>query len=466
MYHPVTAAAALLAAGLAVLLLAFAPAPALAQDSTLSRWGAFPPPADSTTARFVEPGMPVWEAAVYWPYRVVTYPVKLTVDGIGRGVVWADETRVFQKLGEFLSPPPRVIGFTPTFNFGGLQGFGGGITLYNEAFLGPEGRARISADGTTRGSARARLGLHFHEGDPWSVEAGAGYRLRRAVRFFGVGPDAPRVDESFLAQEVTWAGVSVVRRLGDFADVRLIGMATTAGTRRPIKDEAEESIEEVFEGRLPYGYGLRSDGGSLALEFYTGSPRDHRRPTDEGYLRLKAGYFDDWNATSPNFWSFRASGAQHIPLWHTYRSLRLSGVASWMEQRGAGTIPFQRMTGNSDYDVFRGYQDYRWLDRGLALASFEYRWPVWVAKEAANPGIDLFLLSDVGQVFGDADEIAIDNLTASYGFGLEYVGARGMTLRVEVAWSEEENEIRIGAVNLLDVGVGRLFYGRHLVPDR
>ncbi|HEX7881001.1 MAG TPA: hypothetical protein VF720_16440, partial [Candidatus Eisenbacteria bacterium] len=270
-------------------------------------------------------------------------------------------------------------------------------------------------------------------------------------------------DEAFSGLDTTWGGLGVNRRLGGTWVLQASALANSAGTRPPA-EEGDQSVGEVFPDDIPYGYAERSDGATFGLDLAAGEPRTALRPDDEALLRVHVSYFDDWNNASPSYWAGRVSARRFFPLWFTGRTLGLRGMIAWSDPVGPGEIPFQRMNSNHGLDRFRGYQDFRFTDRGMTLFTAEYRWPIWVTREALSPGLDFILLADAGQVFRQVDQIAIDRLAESYGFAFEYAGSRGLLARVEFAWSNEDRVIRFGLVNLLETGFGQLFQGR--IMDR
>jgi hypothetical protein len=104
---------------------------------------------------------------------------------------------------------------------------------------------------------------------------------------------------------------------------------------------------------------------------------------------------------------------------------------SWIGNVGSDPLPFQRLMTNDDPDLLRGYRDFRWRGRGMVALSAEYRWPLWVHFRPDGPGLDLYLLAEIGQVYNDIDEITGDNLTFSYGAGVRLIGSRDFVARVE-----------------------------------
>ena len=133
---------------------------------------------------------------------------------------------------------------------------------------------------------------------------------------------------------------------------------------------------------------------------------------------------------------------------------------------GSSDIPFQRLMTNDDPDLFRGYRDFRWRGRGMAVLTAEYRWPLWALTHADRLGADLYLLADLGQVFDDFSEISTDAMTLSYGAGIRVLNLRGFVLRFEYARSGEEVVLRLRSDQVFQFAKGGLFHGRDPVPAR
>jgi hypothetical protein len=81
-------------------------------------------------------------------------------------------------------------------------------------------------------------------------------------------------------------------------------------------------------------------------------------------------------------------------------------------------------------------------------------------------GLDAYLFSDIGQVFGDHDEISIDHVTTSFGLGFRLISTPSFIGRIEYAQSEEERVLRVRADQIFQFHKGDLFSGRNPVPSR
>jgi hypothetical protein len=405
--------------------------------------------------------MPLWEGMLYWPYRVITFPLKLLGDGILTGVEWADKKHV---LDIFFRPPGQIQLF-PDITAGGLAGFGGGLALQVNDVGGPRNRLRFRIWGTVRGNQKYTAGGRFGIGQAGLLTLGAGYRNRANARYFGIGPETNRFDESFYGQQLTWVGAGYRHRLGNFLlRGKLLYTGVAAGEPG---DDYSPSLSERFPDEVPPGFGERSDGVGVELLLGHSDVEVTGRPGRGGLRQLRALYFQDVSRDEDlAFWTFRAELQQFFRLWYEHHTLAVRWYASWIEPvRGTTEIPFQRLLINDDPDLLRGFNDFRWRDRGITVLSLEYRWPLWVFQRADGPGMDLYVLADVGQVFGELNEITWDNLTFSYGLGIRMIDTQHFKLRLEFARSNEQSMFRLKSEQIFQWTKG-LFHGKDPVPPR
>jgi hemolysin activation/secretion protein len=141
-------------------------------------------------------------------------------------------------------------------------------------------------------------------------------------------------------------------------------------------------------------------------------------------------------------------------------------MGSWSQPIGGSSIPFQRLATNDDPDLLRGYPDLRFRDRGLVVITGEYRWPIWASVRAAGAGVDAYLLADAGQVFRDRRNLLLPRFTTSYGGGLRIITGSGFAGRVELAWSDEGMQARLGSDQVFQFSRGGLYHGRNPIPLR
>jgi len=461
----------------AVLLLALAwVSPARSSDGTgESPWGRIPARADTTTAPAEDARTPTWETVVDVPFWIAFLPLKLLSVGIEAGAQHLDESGAIDRVREHY--PVRIGSADLTFgvNAGGQDGVGANVNLDWHRFLGPENRMRLGLSAFTRGKGSATLGVGYSRGPGSWVEIGGGYRNNTNARFYGVGPRSTESRRSQYYEETTWAGATWRRELGaGFASH--LGATYSAAGAIGSKFTDRPHLSEEFANDLPVGYRDRSDGFSYSLElshddavapFPWGTAPEKGRPERGGLRRAKAAYFQEKGNGNAQFWTYRGELQQFLPLWFDRRALALRGVFSWQQHAGGDeVIPFQRLLVNDDPDLFRGYLDQRFRDQGLVVGTAEYRWPIWVDGHRNGIGLDSYVFGDWGQVFPEPDDIAVRDMTVSYGFGLRAVGFGQFLGRMEFAWSEEGFVFRFRGDQVFQYDRRGLLHGRDPVPER
>jgi outer membrane protein assembly factor BamA len=296
------------------------------------------------------------------------------------------------------------------------------------------------------------------------AQLGGGYRIRPNARFFGFGPDAAAADKSYYRQQATWLGAAYERPLGSRVTLEgqllwtEIGAGATEAEQPPLADQ--------FAAALPPGYGRHVGGLSASLGVAYDNTTHTGRPARGGVRRFRAVAFRGIGGAPSTFASYRGELQQFFTVGYRHHVVALRAVASWMAPLDDRPIPFQYLLTNDDPDLLRGYQDFRWRDRGLALASAEYRWPLWAMADAEGPGVDVYLLADVGQVFAAASQLATSNLAASYGVGLRLLSRNGLIVRFEYGRGREEWVLRLRGDQVFQFARNALFHGRDPVPFR
>jgi hypothetical protein len=451
-------------------------APALAADGAgESPWGPIADPADSIQVAMDEARRPAWETVVDVPFYIVMFPLILVMGGVEYGAEYLDESGIIARASALY---PLKVGrayLTGGISGGGADGIGASLNLDFPEFPGEDNHMRVGGSMFTRGKGSATFGLKVHRTpDSW-VQFGGGYRADSNARYYGVGAGSDKNRESFYLEEVFWGGLSYARRIGD--GFTWEGSVTYSGAGAIGSENSERPhLSEEFADELPFGYRDRSDGFSLALELShdntfvkgPGGLRPERgRPERGGLRRAKVAYFQEKGNGDSQFWTYRGELQQFVPLWFDRRALALRGVVAYLDEAGGDeVIAFQRLLTNDDPDLLRGYKDDRFRDRGLVVASAEYRWPLWSQGSRNGIGVDTYAFVDYGQVFGEFDDINSRDLTTSYGAGLRVAGFGMFMGRLEFAWSEEDFLIRLRGDQIFQFERGGLLNGQVPVPER
>ncbi len=434
-------------------------------DSARSYWGRPLVRAERTMVRLSPADPPAWETAVRLPYRLVQLPLRLVSARLKPVVVYADERGVIRTVRRLLRPRQGPFGVVVTVRAGGLSGFGGGLTLEHDAFLGPENRFKLYGQATSEGDYKAVLGLRLPAAAGGQLSIGAGHRNRANARFFGLGPRAPADARSYYRHELSWGGLEIEQPLAGPLTVDLSGLYSLAGAYRAPGDDRPR-LPDRHAGAVPAGYGHRVDGATLAAALKIDTTGQTGRPESGGLVRGRVARFVASDGRAVDHWSYRLEVERFIDLWHTRRALAVRWFWSWIDPIGDQDVPLQQLMTNDDPDLLRGFHDFRWRDRGMTALTLEYRWPLKAIRTIDGAGIDAYLLTDIGQVFGGPREIRRDDLQVSWGAGVRLISARGFFARAEIARSAEETVLRLRADQLFQFQKHGLFHGRDPIPIR
>jgi len=437
-----------LALGLALTAPAFA-----APSARASAWGELPAPSDSTTAAFKNRGKSPWEWPLYVPYAAINYPLRWIREGVGQGVIWADRKDLLRHIN--IVPVPK--GVVPSIAYNQQEGLALGLNLYLP--LGDDANpSRIRGMYSTQRWQKYTAGAIFNKDGKWSMQVGVGYRLRPNLEFYGVGPGTSEDGLAYYKDERAWAGLNVRRRLTEHNYFALAGVYSTIDARQP-DHGFYPSLRELYGTSVP-GYGQRSDGVMARIAWFFASTRKEGNPDRGTVAGVTVGGFVATDKDDISFTAYRFELQQFVPLWHSNRALALRGYFNFIDDTGSQPIPFQRMFINEVPDMFRGFDSGRWRDLGITGVNIEYRFPFAADRKDGGFGIDTVLLADIGQVFSEKAEIAVDNLTYSYGFGFRafmnglYIGT------AEFVWGDGGIQFRLSTKQLFQYSRNVLFQGR------
>lgn len=431
-----------------------------------SYWGPIPAPADSVRARFDDAPRARWElpfAATWW---LVSTPFELIRSGTEVSVIWLEESGTLYRIQRLFAPIDLPYGFSLSGAAGGLSGVGGGIAFYHHEFLGPHNRLRLKLAFSSREDRRYTAGLVLPFEGGRTLEIGSGYRRRGQARYFGLGPQTEYGDESYYTQESFWGGAIFAQELG-FADVSLKArtLYTTLGNRGPLDDDDDETpLAEAFADALPTGYGERSDGWMLGIALERDATTQNGRPREGDVQRAQVAYFLPDRESEADFFTYRLESQHFFDLWWD-RAFALRGAWSWIDD-GGEAVHFQRLMTNDEPDLLRGFDDFRWRDKGFTALTAEYRYPVWDFRDPGAVTVDAYTFVDLGQVFGHRREIALDALTQSYGVGFRLSAFGNFAGRLEVGFSEEDTIVRLRADQMFQFQKQGLYHGREPIPLR
>ena len=278
--------------------------------------------------------------------------------------------------------------------------------------------------------AQADVALPSFAGNRARVTLTGRYVDAPDVRYFGVGNDARREDQTRFGYTPIEGGARLDVRAGERftigGGVNLLAVETSAGRTAP-------SIEERFTPGNTPGLGV---GDFTFVNSSAHAAFDWRRPLGyAGYGGMYRLQFDDYRERDNDVYSFQSVEAEVVQLIPVLRAnwvIALRGLATITDLDETSAVPFFMLPALGGGSTLRGYPDFRFRDRNRLLMNAELRW---------TPArfLDMAVFYDTGKVASRREDLDFDGLKDSYGLGMRFIGLEGYALRIEVARSREHN---------------------------
>ena len=399
-------------------------------------------------------------STLLWIPRVIFFVPKWAVIIVAqpfRGIAWAYERYQFRnRFDQVFFNDAGTFGIYPVAFFETGFGLNAGARLIHRDLFGDEERfrLRVSYGGRFRQIYSAKFGSGERLGDTVELELDAGLEIRPKDRFFGIGNsddtapgsvalpvDAVTGDaalDSRFRQEVVRVRMGTDFHLYDddersFA-VKLSGayMHRSFGGADSDYDDSGY-IEDYYQTDSLVGFsgGLSNLYSEIELEY------DSRRPTWEylsnavpatgwhliGFAGYAAGMADDPSA----YIRYGADLQRYVCIYGGSRILALrlfvEGVTGPIDE-----VPFVDLPPLGGPLMLRGYEQDRFRDRALTMASAEYEWGL-------GPSFSAALFVDSGRVWSSLGDVGFDDLRVGYGAALQMHQRHSFLFRFDVSSS-------------------------------
>jgi len=351
-----------------------------------------------------------------------------TPNALEQGLLYMDEKRILERLGQELSGIyPRIGGFTT----------GSGFTLGLGVRHALPGTNDFEVDMSGAISARGYKSLDFHVRAPYllkgrlELDGGTRWWDYTQEDFFGLGESSAgdRADYRYMG-----LGVNMVAR------VRLRQWASFGGElgylRPDILDGTDNrfpSVDERFTDEEAPGLDrqprLVYTRGFVDLDY-----RDQPGNTRSGgrvFLQVGTGRDQD---PSREF-SYRRTDleVQHVfPIFDKKRNVAFRLAAAHVDPlNDDGRVAFFLSPTIGGSHTIRSYRELRFRDATYVVLNAEYRWE-------AFSGLDMALFWDGGDVGTRLEQIRLDEFKTGWGVGLRFNTNRRVFLRVDAGFGGPE----------------------------
>jgi outer membrane protein assembly factor BamA len=320
-------------------------------------------------------------------------------------------------------------GFHPMI--GGIRsgsGLGGGTYVETRGL-------RTSAQISTNGYQKYEIKLTAPLPDNLFGDLRATYRNFPQERFFGIGQDSRKQDQtSFRLEDTNYIGrfgISPARHVKAGVLAGWLHTNIGSGTYR-----LSPSIEDVFTSTDIPGMADQPDylqaGAFFEMDF-----RDHPgNPRSGGLYTASFTSFQDRQLGQYNFGQYDLEAQQYFPFFNQRRVIVLRAKTTLTQTADGREIPFFMQPTLGGSEDLRGFREYRFRDRNMVVFNAEYRFE-------AFSGLDLAAFADAGQVARRAGDFHLGDFKTSYGAGFRFNTAQNVFLRMDLGFSKEGRRLFI-----------------------
>lgn len=272
---------------------------------------------------------------------------------------------------------------------------------------------------------------------PWTDERlSLGTQVRwqdlTQVNYFGDGPDSLMSDRSeYRLKSLNTVGYAVVRPLERLEVHGRLGWLSSPELLQPggSFSRGNPSTVEVFPNDPVYQVGEQPDYLHTDLAVIVETRDEPGYPTRGGVYRAATSRYSDREFDRFSFTRYEAEAAQFVPLdAETNFVLAVRGWLVGTTTEAGQHVPFYLMPSLGGSNTLRGYHDYRFHDRNLALVNTELR----VALMQHIDVVGMFEAGNVAARFGD-----LNLAKKSYGVGVRVHSRTATFARLDLARSDE-----------------------------
>lgn len=390
-----------------------------------------------------------WEQVVSAPGLVFYLPIRASLLGINHTTGWVLDTKIPQKINDFLNKDDGTRGVYPVYS----ARTGAGATLYQKRLFSnsmDEDWTITAAHWTYDRQMYKIKHTNIPIYNKITISYEGSYQFLANEPFFSLGIDPYQGqlqgavdDEVRFAQEETNALLNI--NFNQMENIRFkTQISYNAVNVFGAKDEDEPTIFErsYTEQDLP---GLFRNGRLLKTDLFVNlnTKNTPGNPSSGVKLNGNVGIVKDLNSGHGfNFWRAGLDLTTYIHLFsHRVLVLRTAGSAVRAIDESNDRVPFYELSELGEDGSIRGFSRGRFRSNDMILGSIEYRFPVMEFWEEA--GADAFIFSDIGQVSEYRQTIfdsgRWDRFKPSVGFGIRYWTLKSLVVKLEFGISEDES---------------------------
>lgn len=371
------------------------------------------------------------------PRHILQAPFKI-IEFVSRNTIYeAVQSSHLHEAFSLVGDVGPYWGFTPVVSYGNNAGFKYGAKFNSKEIFTEQTRLTMKSYYSTHDYQKYQLGYFFphSSGDYDQLSIVSQYRKRPRENFYGLGASASKQSE--VAFNYNYEEVLI-----------------TAAWTYPLFRSASARLEasylsvNIFDGEDPSVPGdldtlqtrfNLADDEMSASRFWTVASeiaidkRDHKgQPSRGGHYVAGLSYNRGMDRSSElEYLQWKVDLRQYLNIFKK----RILAFRLYLESINligdSKAVPFYLLPSLGGKDDLRGFRSRRFADRNLALASVEYRYPVFGS-------VDAFLFVDGGRVFRSFDsDLSLSFWRNSIGGGFRVWGSGESVASALLAKSNE-----------------------------
>jgi hypothetical protein len=251
------------------------------------------------------------------------------------------------------------------------------------------------------------------------------------VNYFGEGPESLESNRSQYRLESTdTVGYAIVRPREWLAVHGRLGLLRNPELRQPAGAFLRDfpSTFETFPDDPVYRLDRQPDFLHTEVAVVGDTRDEPGYPTRGGVYRAAWSNYRDRTADMFSFGRYEAEAAHFVPVFDDNVVFAVRGWVVGSSTKPGQHVPFYLAPSLGGSNTLRGYADYRFHDRNLALVNTEMRVAIFEHVDA----VALFEAGNVAARFGD-----LNLEKKSYGFGIRVHSDTATFARLDLARSDE-----------------------------
>ncbi len=336
-----------------------------------------------------------------------------------KGLYECQERRVMERFRE------GWLGFHPLI--GGMRA-GAGFAV-GAAYT--RGIVSASSQRSLKGYQKHELAIAAPSSDGQKLFAAirAGYHDSTQETFFGVGNSSQKEDRAnYRLEEYSIrgeAGIQIAPHVKVGGVVGWIDSRVRSATEpafQPLENTTYASSLGAFAEQPDY-----VETGAFLDVDYRDNPGNPRRGSR--YLARWSSFHD---RTLDQFGFNRMDIEVHhyFPFFNDRRVFAFRAKTALTEPGTGQNVPFYMLPALGGGEDLRGFSEFRFRDRNMALVTAEYRWE-------AFSGLDLALFADAGQVASRIRDFSINEMKTAGGIGFRFNTSKQVFCRLDLGFSQE-----------------------------